>query len=150
VLPNAWKLPDGYQTTIAFAAEQGVRFWEKTVKPLSVLGGEEIDTTTMLNVKWHTFWPRSLVKSGPVSGKAAYDPVVLNDILILVNLPTVITVHHPDHASETFFGYLRDWDPEEREEGKLPLATYTVVVTNTDYTTSAEVPPLFTAAPGTN
>ena len=146
--PTGYKLPDGYRTTIAFALKPAISFWETSSMPPGFDGGEAIQTSTMFNNQWHTFWPRSLIKSSEVKGKAAYDPDMYADIESLVNKNGSITVHLPSGDQVSFYGWLQKIDFEELEEGKFPMLNYTIFVSNTDNAQNEEGP-VYTAASGT-
>lgn len=147
--PNGIKLPDGFKTTIAFALNSTVRFWEKTPKPPGVDGGEPIDQTTMLSTAWREMHPRSLKTLMPSTFKAAYDPAVYTDALTLINAPGGITVHFPDGSTLDFWGYLQKIEPDNMEEGKQPEASITIVPTNFDPANHVEQGPVLTSVAGT-
>lgn len=147
--PPGLRLDDGFPTTIAFAADPDVDFWEKTVKPPGIDGGEPIATSTMFNVTYHTMAPRKLIKYDAVEVKAAYELAVLAQIRALINLPTSITIHYPDGGTDSFWGFLQKFTPDALEEGKQPECTITVVVTNQDPNTSQESGPVTVPAAGT-
>ena len=69
--PAGIMLKDGYSTKIAFAADPDVSFWEKTVKPPGIDGGDGIEQTTMHNSAYRTMRSRSLKTLTEASGKAA-------------------------------------------------------------------------------
>lgn len=147
--PTGIKLDDGHRTLVAFAANPAISFWEKTIKPPGLDGMDEIDTTTMHNVRWRTNAPRQLVKMTTFTMVAAYDPNLYNTILTLLNIETTVTVIYPDGSTLAFYGYLRTFEPNELKEGEQPEATITVVPTNQDPTTGAEESPVLTSASGT-
>jgi hypothetical protein len=143
-------MPDGFSTKIAFALNPTISFWEKTVKPPGIDGGEQIETTTMHNVTWRTYTARRLKTLTESSSKAAWDTILYNDILSLVNDPGGITDHFENKDTLDYWGYLKKFDPEDFEEGKFPMATVAIVPTNLDPNTLTEEPPVFTAATGTD
>jgi len=135
------RIDDGHQTLIAFAADGTVEFYEKTVTPPGIEGGEEIDTTTMLNETWRTRAPRSLSTS---SCTVAYDPVIYDSILALVNVVNLITVTFPDGATLEFWGWLKSFKPNELREGEQPTAEIEIVPGNQN-DSGAETAPVYTA-----
>lgn len=147
--PSGIKMDDGHSTKIAFARDPDIEFWEKTVQPPGVDGGDAIDTTTMHNVRWRTMAPRQLITLTEMQTTVAYDPVLYTSILNLINEEGGVTVHFPDGTQVSFFGYLKSFEPSENSEGEQPEATVTIVPTNQDPTTGAEVDPLVTAVAGT-
>ncbi len=147
--PVGHKIGDGYQTLVAFAGYTTIGFWERSVTPPSLDGGEPIDTTTMLNVTYRSMTARQLKSLGGFSMTAAWDPAVYSSAIAMINVPTTVTVHFPDSSSIAFYGYLRSFKPGAHEEGKMPEATLEVQPTNVDPVTCAPENPVFTAGSGT-
>jgi len=148
--PTGIKLPDGYQSLITFSRDRDVSFWEKTVKPPGLDGGDAIDTTTMHNVLYRTFTSRSLQTMTDAATTVAYDPAVFSQILTnLVNQPGVVTVAYPDGSTLAFYGYLRSFEPNELSEGAQPEASVTITCTNQDPVTGAEEAAVLTSVAGT-
>jgi len=130
--PTGAFLKNGYQILIAFAANLTVAFWEKTVQPPSVDGGDEIETTTQHNILVRTFSMRSLYTIGNTVSVVAYDPAVLDEIYSLVNVEGAITINHPNSDTWDFFGALKMFEPQTNENGTQPEANVVIVATNTD------------------
>lgn len=147
VTPTGKRLDDGLSTKVAFTADPDIAFWEKTVKPPGIDGGDAIDTSTMHNVAWRSRGPRKLKTLQDVTIKAAYDPALYTQILALINAPGVVTVHFPNLSSLAFYGFLRSFEPDEAKESDQPEATITVTPTNIDPATGTEEAPVFTAPP---
>jgi hypothetical protein len=148
--PAGIKLDDGYSTKIAFARDSNVSFWEKTLSPPGLDGGDPIDTTTMHNADWRTMSARQLATLSEFTCTAAYDPNVYNDIINnLLNQEGSITVHFPDGSKLDFFGYLRSFQPQDVAEGAQPEAQITIVPTNYDPTNNVEASPVLTQVAGT-
>jgi hypothetical protein len=144
------KMVDGFQTTIAFASQPAVNFWEINPKPPGMDGGEAVNTTTMLNTKWRTYGARQLITLTPVELDAAYDPDVYNKILNhLLNAPTSVTVHFPDASTVSFYGFLQKFVPANHEEGAMPKAAITITPTNYDPVGLVEAPPVIVPTLGT-
>lgn len=148
--PAGRKLDEGFSTKIAFSRLATVSFWEKTVQPPGVDGGEPVETTTMHNLVWHTQNPRVLLTLTPHTTKVAYDPNVYNQIVnTLVNAKGSVTVRYPDGSTLDYFGYLQKFEPDQIEEGKQPEATITIVPTNFDPVNNVEAAPVLTSVAGT-
>ena len=153
--PSGIHLDDGYQTLITFAANNTIAFWEKSVKPPGMDGGDPIDTTTMHNDTWRTKAPRALVSMTDLTIRAAYDPVlydgalVAGSVLSLLNVKTTVTVLFPDGTTLAFYGFLKNFEPGDHQEGAQPEATITVVVTNQDPSDGSEQDPVLDNAAGT-
>lgn len=146
--PTGTRMDEGHQTLVSFAADPDASYWEKTVTPPGVDGGDPVDTTTMHNVDWRTKNPRVLAEMTEFSFTAAYDPAFILTILAILNVKTTVTVHYPNGGRLAFFGFLRGFEADSIEEGAQPEATATVVPTNQDPTTGAEQAPVYDP-PGT-
>lgn len=147
--PSGIKMDDGYQTLITFASAPTIAFWEKGVTPPGLDGMDGIDTTTMHNVQWRTKAPRALVTMTDLTLTVAWDPVLYQTILTLLNVKTTITVTFPDGGTLAFFGYLQKFEPSEHKEGEQPEATITVTPTNQDPVSGDEEAPVLTNVAGT-
>lgn len=143
--PGGVKPDDGFSSLIAFAADPDISFWEKTVKPPGLDGGEPIDTTTMHNTSLRTMGPRSLATMTPFTTKVTYDPEVYDQILAIINTAGWVTVHFWDGSTIDFYGYLQKFEPDDLSEGAQPEATVTIVPTNTVPATGAESSLTYTA-----
>ncbi len=142
--PNAPRLKDGFSTLVTFAADPDVALWEVGVQPPGQDGGDEIDTTTMHNATYRTFAPRSLITLTPMTCRFAYNPKFYTELLSLLNVETTITVTFPNSDTLAFFGFLKGVEPEENTEGEMPIASVTIVPTNTDFNNNdVEAAPAF-------
>jgi len=150
VTPVGTKLDDGYQTLIAFAADPDVSFWEKTVQPPGLDGGDPIPTTTMHNSTYRTKAARSLIDTTDSSVVVAYDPVVYDQIIALLNVEGAITINFSNSDTLSFFGFLQTFEPQEVEEGAQPEANITIAVTNVDPSDGSEAAPNYVTATGTD
>jgi hypothetical protein len=148
--PSGLKMPDGFSTKIAFALNATIAFWEKTVKPPGIDGGEKIETTTMHNIAWRTFSLRRLKTLTDGTVKAAWDPELYDDILAILNVADSVTEHFENGDTLDYYGAVQKFEPEDFEEGKFPMISVTIVATNQDPATLDEEPPVFTPAAGTD
>ena len=152
VTPTGFKMPDGWQTFITFAAFPSLNIWEKAVKPPGVDGKEAIDTTTMHNKVWRTFDARHLKTLTEVTASCGYDPDVYNQIIGtvgvtgLINNPQSITLTFPEHTTGAFWGYCMKFEVKEHKEGEFPEADVSVMPTNWDPVNFVEAGPVFTLA----
>lgn len=133
------RLRDGFPTTIDLTGA-GTTFWEKTVQPPGLEGGEPIDTTTMRNTAVRTKWHRSLYDITPMEMSVAYDPTVYDTIKSAINNNREIVTTLPDGCTITWWGYLKTFTPEALEEGKEPMARITLVPTNVNDSNEETVP----------
>jgi hypothetical protein len=147
--PAGQKLKDGFSTKIAFASNPTIEFWEKTVQPAGMDGGEPIDQTTMHNIAWRFTRPRALKTLTVHTTKAAYDPDFIPDIFALINREDSVTDIFPDGSTLAFYGFLQKIEFDQNEEGKQPECTVTIVPTNYDYVNNVEAAPVFVPAAGT-
>lgn len=142
--PHGIKMDDGFSTKIAFAADPDVSFWEKTVTPPGIDGGDAIETTTMHNTTWRSMAARALKTLTESSITVAWDPQVYDQIVALVNVEGLITVWFPNGDALDFYGYLKSFTPGDMSEGSPPEAEISIVPTNINPTTGAEAAPVFT------
>lgn len=146
--PTGVLLRDGYQSLITFASNPTVAFFEKTVTPPGMDGGDPISQTTMHNVLVRTKAPRYLHEVTDTQTMVAYDPCVWDEIYALINTVTTITIHFPDGSTLAFFGYLKSFIPGELSDGAQPEATIVIVATNIDPATCTEKLPVMTCGTG--
>jgi len=142
-VPSGARITDGYQTLMAFQANATVSFWEISVTPPGIDGGEAVENTTMLNTTWRTMAARALKTMTPAQMTAAYDSAVYDNIVALINVETSITIHFPDSSALVFYGFLQKFEPGELKEGTQPTATITVVPTNYDPVNGVEAAPVY-------
>lgn len=142
--PVGFKLEDGFSTKIAFEGDPDISFWEKTVQPPGVDGGDAIDHTTMHNVNWRTMSPRQLKTLTEFTCNVSYDARVYTQIVAQINVNQEITIHFPDASTLVFYGFLKMFEPGELVEGEPPEATITIVPTNYNPQSGNEVAPVLT------
>lgn len=147
--PAGIKLDDGFSTKIAFALDANVEFWEKTVKPPGLDGGDAIDTTNMHNVTYRTMAARALKTLTESTLTVFWDPQCYVSVLALVNAEGSITAHFPDGSKLDFYGFLRTFEPNEHTEGEPPEATISITPTNWDPANRVEAAPVLTSVAGT-
>ena len=148
--PEGTRIGDGYQTLIAFAADPNISFWEKTVTPPGMDGGDAVDNTTMHNVTYRTFSSRALVTMTPASTTVAFDPLCYNSIIAIINVEGAITVHFPNADTLDFYGYLKSFIPGPFVDGTQPEASVEIVPTNWDPVNNVEAAPNYISASGTD
>jgi hypothetical protein len=141
--PTGSRLDDGFKSLIAFASNASIKFWEKSVTPPGLDGGDAINISTMHNTTYRTFSSSSLITATEVTTKVAYDPAVYDQIIALINVEGAITVHFPNSTKISFFGFLRVFEPDELVEGQQPEATITIIPTNYDPVNKVEAAPLY-------
>lgn len=147
--PEGKFLEDGYQSLITFERKPNVSLWEKTVKPPGADGGDGIDITTMHNQVWRTKTSRALITLTDNNFTAAYDPAVMDDLVELINAEGSITVLFSDGTTETYYGYLKSFEPGDLKEGEFPEASCTIVPTNRDPVAKTEQGPVIVSVEGT-
>ena len=136
--PSGNMLKDGYSTKVGFENDLDVQFWEKTVTPSGYDGGDKIDITTMWNAAIRTHAARSLYDAADGSITVAYDPIVLLSIRSLINVEGIVTYTFPDGTTDSRYGYLKSFEPNELSEGSHPEATVTIAHINRNNTTDVE------------
>jgi len=140
--PVGTHLDDGFSTKIASASDPDISFWEKSVKPFGMDGGDPIDITTMFNTTYRTRAMRSLLDGSTISGSAAYDPQVLDQIIALINVNGWYTIHHPNGDTWDVVAGLKSFEPPEHQEGEFPIASFEIVPTFS--LAGVETAPVFT------
>jgi len=124
------RIDDGFSTTMAFAEEPSVLFWEKEVTPPGVEGGGANDTTTMRNTAFRTKAPKKLKSMSDSTITAAYDPAVYDQIWTMLNVNQLITLTFADGSTLAFWGWIDDFKPGAAKEGEQPTAELTIICSN--------------------
>lgn len=148
-VPGGIFLKQGYKTALVFAVDTDFSMWEKSVKPPGLDGGDPVDNTTMRTVTYRIMRSRSLKTLTPASGKAAYDPDIVNQGVALINVETSVTIHLPELSSYAFYCFLQSLEFDELVEGTQPELTYTIQPTNWDPVNNVEAGPVLTSVAGT-
>ena len=138
----AFKLDDGYRSTIAFASVPGLEIWEKEVQPPGIDNGDDIDTTTMWNENYRTHMPRQLNDLTESTVTGAYDPCIYNNLLVLAGSCENITITFPDLSTLSFWGYIKTVEFSPLVEGEQPEVTLTIQPTNYDCCNCVEAGPV--------
>lgn len=149
VTPLGIPLKDGHSTKIAFEDDPDISFWEKTVSPPGIDGGDPIDFSSMHNLVYTTFTSRALVTLTECTTTVFYDPDMYDEALNLVNVEGSITIHFPDLSTLDFWGYMRSFIPDALEEGSPAEATIVIQPTNWDPVNNVEASPVMTEVAGT-
>jgi len=147
--PLGIKLDDGFKTLVTIGTGgTELKFWEKTITPPGIDGGDAIDTSTMHNTEWRTYHPRSLKTLTEMTVVAAYDPDLYSDTQLrgLINSPRSVSVEFPDGSTLAFWGYLRSFSTNELVEGTQPEITLTIQPTNQDDSGAEQDPVLVETA----
>lgn len=128
----AGRLDDGFSTTIGFADNPNVKFFEKEVSPPGADAGGEIDTSTMLNTLYRTKNPKSLITMTPISLTAAYEVSVYTDIMAMLGNNQLITITFPDGGTVAVWGWVDSFTPGALVEGDQPTAEIEIIISNQD------------------
>ncbi len=147
--PRGIALQDGYQTLITLTLDTDIEFWEKTVKPPGVDGGDTVETRTMHNTTWETFAPRNLKTMTECTTRVAWDPILYTNIVTAINRKDTITVIFADGSTVAFYGYVKAFEPADVEEGTQPEADVTIQPTNWDHVNNVEAGPAVSSVAGT-
>lgn len=140
------RIDDGFSTTVAFAIDPTVLFWEKTVKPPGMDSGGPNDTTTMRNTEFRTFAPKKLKTLTPMTMTVAYDPKVYDasgELMDMIGINGLVTITFPDGSDVAFWGYIDKFEPGDNRDGEQPTATVTIQPTNQN-NSGTEVAPVYT------
>lgn len=147
--PSGEKLKDGFVAKFSFGADPNVELWEIGVKPPGIDGGEPIPQSTMWNSAWRTFAPRQLKTLKTSTFRFAYDPLMYDAISALANVVTNCGVLFSNGGKLAFWGYLRDIELDELQEGVRPEGTATIEPTNMDPSDDSEAGPDYIPPSGT-
>lgn len=142
-------LYDGFVAKITFDNDPNITFWEKSVKPPGLDGGEGIDRSTMFNLVYRTFHPGGLITVTNPTTKVAYCLQSFTDIIAIINDETTVTITVCDGSQMSFFGALQKFEPDELVPNTHPEATITVLATMYDYVNNVESSFLITEVTGT-
>lgn len=124
--PTGIHLFDGFTTKIAMQLAPAVDLWEKSVTPNGVDGGDPVDQTTMWNQAWRTQTPRKLKSLMDCTAVCAYDPIVYQTMISIINIIQQLTVYFSDGSTLAYWGWVRKFEPNEHKEGEQPEATVTL------------------------
>lgn len=149
VEPVGIKLEDGFSTKIALSQDPDISFWEVSITPPGVDGGDPVQTSTMYNTTYRTMAPRALKTLTPLTVTAAYDPAIYDQIVAIINVNGAITLIFPDGSTVSFYGFVQNFQPQEVAEGTQPRAQITITPTNTDPTDGSEEGPVVDSVAGT-
>lgn len=140
VTPTGRAMTKGYRSLIAFALDSDISFWEKGTKPPGYDGGDQIDVTTMHNGTYRVFAPQALITLTPVEVRVAWISGSYAQILAIMNIEGSITVSFPSGNSPvSFFGFLKQFDPDALTDTNQPEANIVVVPTAWDPANNLEV-----------
>jgi len=145
--PAGTHLESSHATKIASVLDPDISFWEKSVKPPGIDGGDPVSQTTHFNTTWRTMAPRILKTLTPINvSDAAYDPQVFSQILAIVNVNTEWTVHLSNGDTIAVWAYLRSAEPNDLpqdESNVQPSLSIVIQPTNRD-SSGAEQGPVYT------
>lgn len=148
-VPDHSFLEDGFQITIAFSADTTIALYEKVVTPPGVDGGEPIPLANQLSTTYRTFTSRALKTLTPMQFTCAYATKAYPRLVTLINVEGTITIHWPDGATLSFYGFLQAFQPAPVSEGVNPEASCIIVPTNRDPISKVEVAPSYVIGSGT-
>jgi hypothetical protein len=148
VAPSGIRLGNGHPTKVTLALDTNIELWEQTVTPPGVDGGDKIDVSNMWNTEYRTYNPRTLKEMTDMEVSAQYDPIIWQSLLAAVNRRDTITVTFPEGTTLAFHGWVKSFEPEEIQEGEVPMITVTICAANQD-TAGAEQAAVLTNIAGT-
>lgn len=130
--PSGRRIPEGFRTLVTFGLAPDLELWEKSVKPGGTDGGALIDISTQFNVKYESWYPRTLVKSSDISMQCMYNPNAIDDFEAAVNRPDTITVLFPNGNSRSFYGCMMKYEFGDLKAGEAPMVDVTIGIMNVD------------------
>lgn len=141
--PTGVRMDTGFRTKIACTDDANIEFWEKIVQPPGYDGGDLIPTSTMHNVEFRTFFPKSLITLTESVITAAYDPIVYTSIRAILHHNLSWTVTFPDGTTLAFWAAMTKAIPQPMGvEEEQPEIEITIVPTNYDALNCVEAGPV--------
>ena len=128
--PAGVAFDEGYQSFIAFAADDDLEFWETAVGAPGLDGGEPIPTTTHHNSALKTKAPQSLIELTPFQVTGRFNSATVDKVRALINVNGWITITWPDLTEFSFLGYLRGFQPSQATVGAPLEGTITIEPTS--------------------
>lgn len=153
--PAGKQLIEGYKALITMANDTDIEFYEHSSTPPSIDNGDEIDFTTQHNTQFRTKAPRGyyestpLIDVGPITASAGYDPIIYNGAKTTLGKLTTITYEWGDGSTLAFYGWWKSHEPEETDEGEVPMASETFICSNWDPTNKVEASYVYVGIAGT-
>lgn len=121
-MANALHLTDGQGIRIVLV-NQGLVFYEKSVQPSGVEGGDPINITTNDNTAYESQAPRTLRMRMQSQSVVTYDSTDKAAYEAAVDQSDSIRIDYPDDTTELYVGWLRSFIPDSAENGSQPQAT---------------------------
>jgi hypothetical protein len=121
-------LTDGFATKIAGSGL--LNLYMKTVKPVGLAGGGEVDITTMYNTLWRTRNPKKLITAKPFTASCAYATAMYPELVANLNYNQLFTLTFPDLCTLAVWAWIDDVDPQDVSEGNMPMANVTFIPSN--------------------
>lgn len=123
-------LHEGHGTLFSFSNYPGLLIRQKEVQLPGEDGGDPIDTTHMELSEFHTKMPPALKDITDGNMVVAYDPQDRETILGMINELQEITGTLPNGDAETFWGWLKSFQPNRNVSGEEPTADCVIVCGN--------------------
>jgi len=117
---------DGFGVRIILETS-GITFKEKSVTPPGYEGQDPVDVTNNSKTSFREKYARALVELSPASGSVEFDPSRLSAILAAINVHQFIRLDFPEGDALGFYGFLRNFVPDEMGDGEAPVASVELV-----------------------
>jgi len=117
---------DGFGIRISLLTS-GITFQEKGVTPPGIDGQDPVVISHNAKTNFVEKLARSLKELTPASGTVVYDPAQTAEITTAINLHQVILVGFKEGDAVGFYGFLRNFEPEEGQDGEQPTASIELV-----------------------
>jgi hypothetical protein len=125
-------LKDGYPFEITSSLKPSIKLRPKNLKPYGIDAGGGVNTTTASNTRWHTQYPKTLIKGTNITFESAFDPAVIDDVLDIIGVNQLWTITYSDGSEDDVWGWLDKFDRTNMTEGNQPTANCTVELSNQD------------------
>lgn len=143
------KLGKGNPIAFTLSLDPDIELFENELTPSGFDSDAPIDTTDQHNVTTHTWSPGGLIIDSSVMLKCHFDPVVMNDLRLMANVPQTGTALLPDGSTYAQYGWVKSAKPSVIKRGSVPELDVEFFVSNTDPVTCLEALGTYTAGSGT-
>lgn len=136
--PIQEKLKNGYRALITPHDDPNISFYEIETGLPGLMGPPLINTSTQHNDTVQTFAPGALVTMEEFTCRVAYNPILYDEIIAMLNDEQALTNTFPNGGTLTYWGVIRGFKPDGLVNGTFPTAALTVGCTNVNPSTGAE------------
>lgn len=123
---------NGFRALITFTLDTNISLWEVAVTPPGIDGGPPVLLGNMWWSKFEPKVPKGLAVQTEARGIVQYSVGALQSIINAINRPDEICYTFPSGRTWSFYGYLRQFMPQEHRDGVACLAQIVIEPTTLD------------------